>query len=273
MSAISIGLGGSEISVAPDAGWSVEGEVVIERFADPGAEAARVIEVVSFWLAAHPDESIAVMVRAKHRREAVDAAVQAQGLTAEVWDFPAHRPGVVGLLVRHVGAAVRVAGEGVSGVEELFLRCAESVSGDDEALLDELSEAADSLIDLVREAPLSEVVAGIRVASDPDSPTRPGLHLLNGHLGKGQGFDRVVVLGLEDGHVPYYRAKTKQEVKDELSVLHVMASRARKSLMFTVCHDVPFRGATWVRDPSRWLASIENYTTGWIDTEELAAAE
>jgi DNA helicase-2/ATP-dependent DNA helicase PcrA len=268
VSAISVGLGGTQVITAADAGWSVRGEVVIEHFSDPDAEATRVIELVRGWLTAEPSDSVGVMVRAKHRRATLDEAVRNAGLVSEIWDFPAHRPAVVALLTRFVGVAVRAAGEGTDGVEELFLRCAEALSDDDEAMLDELSEAADVLLDLVEDTSLTQVVAGIRIASDPDAPARAGLHLLNGHVGKGQQFDRVVVLGMEDGHIPYYRARTDEDLKDELAVLHVMASRARKSLLFTVCHDVPHNGSPWVRKPSRWLKPLEKYATGWVDSAD-----
>lgn len=229
-------------------------------------EARRVVQLILRWQGADPSESIAVMVRAKHRREVLDAEVSAAGLAAERWDFPAHRPGIVALLTRFVASVVRTAGEGSEAVEELFLRCAGALEDDDAAILDELSEVADVLQDLVQETPLSEVVAGLRIASDPASPAGPGLHLLNGHVGKGQQFDRVVILGLEDGHIPYYKAKTNEERKDELSVLHVMASRSRKTLLFTACHDVPYNGSSWIRKPSRWLRRLDELASGWVET-------
>lgn len=269
VSAISVGLGGTPVVCAPDATWQTEGEVVVERFENPTAEALRVLELVRGWVEADPMESIGVMVRAKHRREVLDAEVARSGLAAEIWDFPAHRPGIVSLLTRFVSAAVRTAGEGSDGVEELFLRCAEAAVDDDVAVLDELSEVADVLRDLVEDDPLSEVVAGIRVASDPAAAARPGLHLLNGHVGKGQQFDRVIILGMEEGHVPYYKATTDEERKDELSVLHVMASRARKTLVFTACRDVPYNGSSWVRKPSRWLKRLDELSSGWAPDADL----
>lgn len=266
VSAISVGLGGSSITCALDAQWEIDGEVIVERFPDPTTEAHRVVQLVLRWLEADPSESIGVMVRAKHRREMLDAEVSAAGLAAERWDFPAHRPGIVALLSRFVTSVVRTAGEGSDAVEELFLRCAGALEDDDAAVLDELSEVADVLQDLVHETPLSEIVAGLRIASDPASPAGPGLHLLNGHVGKGQQFDRVVILGLEDGHIPYYKATTNEERKEELSILHVMASRARKTLLLTVCRDVPYNGSSWVRKPSPWLKRLEELASGWMET-------
>lgn len=266
VSAISVGLGGSPVTCAPDARWEMDGEVIVERFPDPTAEARRVMQLVLRWQEADPSESIAVMARAKHRREVLDAEVAAAGMAAERWDFPAHRPGIVALLTRFAPTVVRTFGEGSEAVEELFLRCAEALEDDDAVVLDELSEVADVLQDLVQETPLGDVVAGLRIASDPASPAGSGLHLLNGHVGKGQQFDRVVILGLEDGHIPYYKARTNEERKDELSILHVMASRARKSLLLTVCQDVPYNGSSWIRRPSPWLQRLEELASGWVET-------
>ena len=66
---------------------------------------------------------------------------------------------------------------------------------------------------------------------------------------------------MEDGHIPDFRANDPDEVKEELSVLHVMTSRARSSLVFTVCVDVPNGDQSWIREPSRWLEIIEAHIT------------
>lgn len=40
--------------------------------------------------------------------------------------------------------------------------------------------------------------------------TKAGVHLLSGHAGKGQQFDWVVVIGLEDGNVPFFEARSNK---------------------------------------------------------------
>ena len=47
------------------------------------------------------------------------------------------------------------------------------------------------------------------------------------HAGKGQQFDWVFVLGLEDGTIPDYRAQSSGSKREEARVLSVMISRAR----------------------------------------------
>jgi DNA helicase-2/ATP-dependent DNA helicase PcrA len=115
--------------------------------------------------------------------------------------------------------------------------------------------------EMIGDQGLSTVVSRMRHLGDPNEPCPPGLHLLNAHLGKGQQFDKVIVLGMEDGHIPDFRATTEDELREELSVLHVMTSRARTSLIFTVCNDVPHSDRPWIRQPSRWLSAIEQHIT------------
>lgn len=68
---------------------------------------------------------------------------------------------------------------------------------------------------------VSETLKQIRVLAG-DGPVPPGLHLLNAHLGKGQQVDWVFVIGLEDGYVPDFRAKTDAELQEEERSLLVM---------------------------------------------------
>src|SRR4030095_6325662 len=103
---------------------------------------------------------------------------------------------------------------------------------------------------------LTDALAAIRVAGDPELPAGAGLHLLSGHSGKGQQFTKVIIVGLEEAFMPHYAAMTSgdpDQIRDELAVLHVMASRAQEDLVVTVTSSVPdWRGEPRRRDPSRW---------------------
>lgn len=108
---------------------------------------------------------------------------------------------------------------------------------------------------------VEEAVATCRQAQSPDKPVAPGVHLLNGHLGKGQEFDWVVVLGLEDGHIPDFRAPRHGEVREELQVLHVMVSRARHGLVLTRSATTNTRYGPRTVAESPWLARLETVAT------------
>lgn len=63
--------------------------------------------------------------------------------------------------------------------------------------------------------------------------TCKGIHCLTGHAGKGQQFDWVIIVGLEQGTIPFYKAESLEEKNEEARVLSVMISRARIGFMAT----------------------------------------
>lgn len=68
----------------------------------------------------------------------------------------------------------------------------------------------------------------------PNYSNNPGLHILNGHNGKGQQFYYVVILGVEEGVIPDYRARNDDlKLLEEARILSVMVSRAKVALTFT----------------------------------------
>lgn len=72
----------------------------------------------------------------------------------------------------------------------------------------------------------------------------------------------MIVVGLEEGHIPDWHATTADALQEELRVLHVMATRARKTLHFTYCGEptVDRYGRSHPQEPSRWLPSLEEAT-------------
>lgn len=261
VSAISERLGGPGVAASPDMNWATDGTIAVEHFDDTRSEADWVVGYVQQCIDDCPHESIGVIVRAGFRRTDLDSAANTAGLPVQIWDYPAHKPGVVRLLKRFVGPAVETAGEGTAGVDELYLRCYEELATDDPDTLDELEEAIEHLTELVAHEPLSSVVAKLRFVPDANEPASPGLHLLNAHVGKGQQFDRVIVLGMEDDHIPGYRAKTADDEKDEMAVLLVMVSRAKHTLIFTCCARTPKFDTLQARSHSRWLKRITEFST------------
>ena len=68
-------------------------------------------------------------------------------------------------------------------------------------------------------------VQSIRV-SDPKQVIEQGLHLLNAHTGKGEQFDWVFVVGLEEGHLPTKKNSQSEALAEEQRVLLVMLSKS-----------------------------------------------
>lgn len=261
VSVINLALGGAAIEAADPASWEGVGTFEIWRFRDHLAEAEEVVSMAANWLADDPSCSVAIMARTGNRRRAVDSVVREQGLTAEIWDFPAHEPRVASLLARHLN---HVDAAGPDPVGDLHDLCVADVEDSDLDTLDSIASACESLLELIAEGhSLADVVQGIRVSSTHDEPVAPGLHLLNGHVCKGQAFDHVVAIGLEEAILPMYPAMLAERRGDpepmtqEHAVLHVMASRARTSLHLSFADSVPDRnGQPRRREPSRFLKPL-----------------
>lgn len=268
VSALSAELGGQEIHSAREDEWEGLGNLLALRSRHVTQEADWVVSKAKRWMDDDPTISIAVIARTKLRRKWVDASARQHNLQTEIWDYPAHKPLIADLLTRHLPAIDTSLPVG-EAVEALYFRCLEDIDSIDLDSLDELIEVFDTIGDLVSERPLAEIIAGIRISSTPEDPVGPGLHLLNGHIGKGQQFDRVIIVGLEEAFLPHYSAiKSGQpeDIDSELAVLHVMASRAREQLIVATCDVVPmWNGDDLRRTPSRWFGIIEEEVDDVID--------
>lgn len=266
VSAIAVALGGTELTSAIPDSWGDRGQVTVASFPTPREEADWLRDLVRGWLdaAAHLEPaqriSVGILTRMKPggRRDLLLETLQAHGIEVETWDFPLHRPEVVQLLNKHVDAVVATVEQPADQIEELYLRCFAEVAPENASTQIDLRDAADELVDLIGDdLALDELVHRIRVSSDLAEPVGPGVHLLTGHTGKGQGFDTVIILGFEEGQIPSFFVNglpdDDPKVQEELALLHVMASRAKEELVLTICSRV--RG--YAQRPSRWLPLIE----------------
>ena len=210
----------------------------------------------------YQDASIGVVVRRQTRLHDVKAALETKGQAFEDWSAPTHVPKVVELLKRFVRQATGCGGDASDQLTALEDACRSQLEESDAPGLDEVSAACEDLRALVANGISVEKAVGIcRQAPSTNKPVAPGVHLLNGHLGKGQEFDWVAVLGLEDGHIPDYRAATQGEIQEELRVLHVMVSRARHGLVLTRSATKNTRYGPLSTADSRWLARLETIAT------------
>lgn len=268
VSALSLELDGQEIHPANAEDWGDRGRLAALHSQNVMQEADWIVSTVERWIKDYPEISVAVIARTKLRRKWVDDRVRQRNIPAEIWDFPMHKPMIVDLLTRHLNS-IDLTIPLSEAIEELYLHCFVEVDQVHFDSLDELNEAFDTIRELAIEFSLSEIVAGIRISSSPEDPVGPGLHLLNGHVGKGQQFDRVIIVGLEESFLPHFLAiKTGQQenIRAELAVLHVMASRAREQLIVATCNVVPnWKGVDWPREPSRWFEIIEEEVDKVID--------
>ena len=265
VSAIAGELGCSPLAPADPSRWAGLGRAVLASFTDQDAEAQWLIDEIRSWQTKASGEdpprelTIGVLTRMKPggRRDVFLAEAQTAGIAVETWDHPLHRPEVVRLLRKHLDGVLSTVPEPRDQVEELYLRCFAEVPPENASTLIDLRDAADELVDLIREESLRTLVDRIRIGSDVDIPVGPGVHLLTGHTGKGQGFDKVIVMGFEEGQIPSFFVKGRPDsdpkVQEELALLHVMASRAKEELVFTMCEVTN----GYRQRPSRWLSVVE----------------
>jgi DNA helicase-2/ATP-dependent DNA helicase PcrA len=250
-------LGSTELLCATPERWSDEGHVISIERKDRSEEAAALAVLIE-ELIADPTVTVGVIGRMGSRSQQLKVAVHGRGIDFEDWALPTHVPSIVALLRTHAKVATFEGAEGLEALARLGDRCREDVDASDVETLNELAAALDALREMLDEgATLDEAIASCRPAAAPGEPVGPGVHVLTGHKGKGQEFDWVIVVGLEEGQVPAWQSKTDYEIAEELRVLHVMASRARYGLAITYArHD-----GRYYTTPSRWLELLREQAT------------
>jgi DNA helicase-2/ATP-dependent DNA helicase PcrA len=249
-------LGAGPIECASDSTIQVEGSVRALTFANVGEEADYVIGLAMRWLEEDPSSSVGILSRVGFRAAEVRQELRARSLPFVDWSTGAHPAHVVERLQQALRILDATVGDDADGLNELYYACTERMTVDDPIALDELTEAVETIREDVEARGLRAAVSDLRPIIRGDAPTPAGIHVLNAHTGKGQQFDHVIIVGLEDDMIPYYRShQSDEEIKAELAVLHVMVSRARKSLIATVSQ---VRGGRR-REPSRWLDFIERH--------------
>lgn len=226
--------GGTSLSAAKPQTWPGGGLVTHRAFSDEEVEADWILRFSKSVLARASEHRIGVVVRMKNRRASLDEAiVSAEGIPWYRWDDPIFDVNVARLL-RGLMSSQKP--------EELIASSAESVAAGwrpDIASADPdtwkgLVEGVDWVQDEIRAGTdVGDLLLRLKVGVGKSLIDAPGVHLLTGHAGKGQQFDWVVIMGLEEGSLPSFAATTEQDFEEEARVLSVMASRARFGVITT----------------------------------------
>ena len=87
-------------------------------------------------------------------------------------------------------------------------------------------------------------------------PSEPGIRMLTPHRARGLEFKVVVVLGMNEGTFPHYRATSADELDEERRVVYVAASRAARVLLFTRPREQQTRYGPWRRPESRFIREM-----------------
>jgi DNA helicase II / ATP-dependent DNA helicase PcrA len=251
--------GGTTLKPAKPESWPGGGLAAQVAFDTTEAEADWVVKCARFVLKAAPHHRIGIIARTGPRRRFVDAAVEASELPSFRWD-----DGVLdtdtarmlkALLSRLNIGAFRAATDPIT-----HLRTAAGLDGiQDPSTREALGNALNWCCDLLHQGLDARAIKSrIRVGDESTLLSVPGVHLLTGHVGKGQQFDWVLIVGAEDGCIPDFRAKSQPALQEEARILSVMLSRARHGAVMTHARNVAAAstGAVWGKQPSRFWSTV-----------------
>ena len=232
--------GGQTLTAATPDSWPSGGLAAYRKF-DRAQEEAKYIKNLCSWILSEgraPQQRIGISARLKRRRQLVDEMIAASGLPYCIWDD--------GVLDKSIAQKIRSMLRGLSLSEFhsaddqlAFLR--QAVAFDNEQDPDErtaLSSAVDWCLDLLqKDLNPDTILRRIQIGDNDSLITRAGVHLLTGHAGKGQQFDWMVVIGLEEDYLPSYQAiqagDNSAMMGEEARTLAVMLSRARHGVLVT----------------------------------------
>lgn len=208
------------------------------------------------------EASVGIICRAGWRREDIDRAFATEtGFPVRRWELAIEDPRIVALIQSTVATLPRGA-----SVEDARLAVLDIVDPADV----EAREQVDDAFDTLKQSGATTARGAIRSirVSDPKQTIGPGVHLLNAHTGKGQQFDWVFVVGLEEAHLPGKRNNQGAALAEEQRVLHVMLSRARHGLVVTRVHMNSGMYGPYAAKPSRWWSALR---AGFTKVQEVEA--
>lgn len=219
-------------------------------FRDRAAEAQALTSLSASILNRAPEASIGIITRAAWRREDIDAAfAEDNELPVRRWDLAIDDPGIVAVIQSTVSALPR--GTTIADARLAVLDTLDPADVD-------ARELVDNAFDVLSRSDAPTAKAAVRSirAADPKQTVGPGVHLLNAHTGKGQQFDWVFVVGLEEGHLPGKRNSRGEALAEEQRILLVMLSRARQGVIVTRAATADGPYGRYQPAPSRWWSGI-----------------
>lgn len=264
---------GQELHSANPNSWPSGGLTGVINHQSAEREAGWIVEVSRAILRWVPNHRIGVISRTATRRRLIDEAFTKVDTPHYRWDDVLLDTDTAKLVKAMLTGFDLVA---YSDVQDKisFLRSAvglESITDMDTRK--NVVEALGWVHDLLAQSEKPRTIRDrIKIGDSMTLLTNPGVHLLSGHLGKGQQFDWVFVVGFEEGSIPFFKATTPDEIREEARVLSVMISRARHGVILNRSISFPTNnGYLRERDPSSFLKVINaampmegSETIGWF---------
>lgn len=120
----------------------------------------------------------------------------------------------------------------------------------------ELASAVAQYVDETPGATLSDWLQSIMLASDVEGDVG-GVSLMTLHMAKGLEFERVHLVGLEDGLLPHFNScDDSLELEEERRLFYVGMTRAKKKLSLSAAYMRRTWGETQANDVSRFLREL-----------------
>lgn len=255
---------GQKLRSADPGKWPGGGVAGMAAFPTAADEAAWAVTTAGQILGRAPAHRVAVIARTGPRRRFADTAFSRSGLPHYRWNDPVMDTDTAKILKAALAALGNKRATPAPDVFEALRKMTGIVTTRDPFTRQSLREAVEWASDLLEEGlSPADIISRITIGGQATLLTAPGVHLLTGHLGKGQQFDWVIVLGAEDGCIPDFRATSQTELAEEARVLSVMISRARHGVMLLRACSVEDRnGVPRAKDPSRFLDAFDGITCG-----------
>lgn len=244
--------------------WAGEGCSAALIFNDRNQEAQELHDLATGILHHHPEASIGIICRAAWRQEEINQVFgEEKDFPVRRWELAIEDPRIAELIQSIVARLPRNI-----NLEDARSAVLETVDAADVDTREQVDEAFYTLEQ--SGAPTAKAALRTIRLSDPDQTIGPGVHLLNAHTGKGQQFDWVFVVGLEEGHLPGKRNSSGEALKEEQRVLLVMLSRARHGVVVTRVRLTSGRYGPYSATPTRWWSTVR---TAFSTVEEIEIHE
>ena len=261
--------GGLPLAAADPGSWPSGGLAGHVTHADVGSEASYLLKIAESILRNDSRQRIGIIARSASRRRFVDDVFANSSIESHRWDDGVLDPEVA-KAIRAMLATLDERGFVAAADKLEFLRSAASFDTViDPTLRESLAGALSWCCDLlIGGKATEEIVARVKVGDSSTLVTAPGVHLLTGHVGKGQQFDWVFVLGMEDGVIPNFNAESLDDIAEEARVLAVMISRARHGVILSNADTVPtLAGKIRPQSPSQFFSQLDS--AGLLDETEI----
>lgn len=243
--------------------WGNGGLSAFASFDNERIEASWIVKMAQWILQLSPDQRVGVIARTVYRIKGIKDALAANGIKYTDWSSGIFRPEIARALRHTCDDLLSRATKGITFKRKLDIyryiveRATLLQNDTQEELEDACSWLFDQILerdtDLFRASEIKESICEMR--SDESFTTRKGIHCLTGHTGKGQQFDWVFIVGLDDDSIPFYKASTDQEIEEEARVLSVMISRARIGFIAT---STEVNAYGYSREPSPFLSLLQS---------------